>query len=174
MLRARIAGLRRFEAAEGEVIDALVERIAVIFGYAQELRESHLRAAPTELTVEIDRLGRTQNLLNAEERSGACRHAPAAGVPAQSRTDGGLRARPRLAVCDVGGVHVARPLLAISHPRLGWVKPVTLHRRGADVATWPIGWRVLSDGGSAPILEAVLHVAYVDYAEMDERGRARH
>jgi CRISPR-associated protein Csx3 len=167
VLRARIAGLRRFEMAEGEVIDALVERVAAIFAYAQEeLRESHLRAAPAELTVEIDRLGRTLNLLNAKER-----WEPAAMRPLLEY----LPSHEPLAVYGRGPGWLYATLAAYTLPapfwqydaRLGWVKPVTLHRRGADITTWPIGWRVLPDGGSAPILEAVLHVAYVDYAEMD-------
>lgn len=170
VLRARIAGLRRFEAAAGEVIDALVERIAAIFGYAQEeLRETHLRAAPTELTVEIDRLGRTLNLLDAKER-----WVPAAMRPLLEY----LPSHEPLAVYGRGPGWLYATLAAYTFPapfwqydaRLGWVKPVALHRRGADIATWPIGWRVLADGGGAPILDAVLCVAYVDYMEMDGAG----
>jgi len=134
VLRARIAGLRRFEAAAGEVIDALVERIAAIFGYAQEeLRETHLRAAPTELTVEIDRLGRTLNLLDAKER-----WVPAAMRPLLEY----LPSHEPLAVYGRGPGWLYATLAAYTFPapfwqydaRLGWVKPVALHRRGADIA----------------------------------------
>lgn len=167
LLRARIVGLRRFKAAEGEVIDALVERVTAIFDFAQgELRETHLRAAPTELAVEIDQLGRTLHLLNAEKW-----WEPAV----MRRLFEYLPGHEPLAVYGRGPGWLYATLAAYTLPahfwqydaRLKWVKPVMLHRRGADVATWPIGWRVLSDGSNAPILEAMMHVAYVDYVEID-------
>jgi len=167
LLRARIAGLERFHEAHGPVIDALVDHVQTIFSFGQdELREMHLRAAPTELTVEIDRLGRTLALLDADGK-----WRPAALRPLLEY----LPSHEPLAIYGRGPGWLYATLAAHTAPapfwqfdaRMGWVKPVTLHRRGADQLTRPIGWRVVSDGARAPVIDAVLHAAYLDYLEMD-------
>ena len=167
LLSGRLSGLQRFHLADGPVIDALVDRIQTVFGFGpDEIRETHLSAAPTELTVEIDRLGRTLNLLDADER-----WQPPALRPLLEY----LPSHEPLAVYGRGPGWLYATLAAHTLPapfwqfdaRLGWVKPVTLHRGKADGSAWPIGWRVVRADASAPVLEAVMHAAYVDYTEMD-------
>jgi len=56
ILQGKITGLERHTQATGPVFDALLQRVCVILEHDEsELREKHLKDAPTELTLEVDR-----------------------------------------------------------------------------------------------------------------------
>lgn len=167
VLRGRIAGLYRSCTVQGELFDALVERLVSLLQTDQaKLSETHLRMAPTELAVDLERLGRTLNLLDA----GSHPWHPAA-LPALLEY---LPAHEPLAVYGRGPGWLYAALSAYTwpapfwqfDPRLGWVAPATLHRLKTGPS--PIVWRVA--GGAVPILEAVLNTAYVDYTELEGTG----
>jgi CRISPR-associated protein Csx3 len=167
VLRGRIAGLHRFCTVQGELFDALVERLVSLLQTDQAtLSEAHLRMAPTELAVDLERLGRTLELLDP----GSHRWHPAALPPLLEY----LPAHEPLAVYGRGPGWLYAALSAYTwpapfwqfDPRLGWVAPATLHRLKAG--TSPIVWRVA--GGAGPILEAVLNTAYVEHTELEGTG----
>ena len=167
VLRGRIAGLHRFCTVQGELFDALVERLVSLLQTDQAtLSEAHLRMAPTELAVDLERLGRTLELLDP----GSHRWHPAALPPLLEY----LPAHEPLAVYGRGPGWLYAALSAYTwpapfwqfDPRLGWVAPATLHRLKAG--TSPIVWRVA--GGAVPILEAVLNTAYVEHTELEGTG----
>jgi CRISPR-associated protein Csx3 len=67
ILRGTLAGLERGQVARGALFDALVERLANLFAYSgAELRALHLAHAPTELVLELNRLGKTLNAFDAK------------------------------------------------------------------------------------------------------------
>ena len=167
VLRGRIAGLHRFCTVQGELFDALVERLVSLLQTDQAtLSEAHLRMEPTELAVDLERLGRTLELLDP----GSHRWHPAALPPLLEY----LPAHEPLAVYGRGPGWLYAALSAYTwpapfwqfDPRLGWVAPATLHRLKAG--TSPIVWRVA--GGAVPILEAVLNTAYVEHTELEGTG----
>lgn len=166
-LTAHISGLERFHQAEGPVFDVLVERVETVFRFDQgELREMHLRAAPVEIAVEIDRLGRTLKLLDVDEK-----WHPQALRPLLEY----LPAHEPLAAYGRGPGWLYAAMSAHAFPapfwqfdaRLGWVQPILLHRRRTDAESRPIGWRVSNLGAQVPMLTAVIAGAYVDYSELD-------
>ncbi|MCP6769289.1 hypothetical protein NL529_31025, partial [Klebsiella pneumoniae] len=57
-VRGTLARLERGQTASGPAFEQLVAWLARLFGYSTtELREIHLKQAPTETVIELDRLG---------------------------------------------------------------------------------------------------------------------
>jgi CRISPR-associated protein Csx3 len=62
ILRGQISRLERGRKASGPTFEALVDLLAGIFAYDDaELRAAHLSLAPTDMVVELSRLGRTRS-----------------------------------------------------------------------------------------------------------------
>ena len=65
ILRGRISGLERHQPTSGTLIERLACNIRTLFALTQaELRAEHLRAAPAELAVDLERLARTLGVAN--------------------------------------------------------------------------------------------------------------
>lgn len=131
-LRGTLAGLERGQIASGPAFERLVEWLARLFGYsAAELREFHLKQAPTETVIELDRLGRTLGSLDAQ------RHWIVSELPRV--LDYLPRAKP-IALYDRAPNWLYAALARHAFPsdffqfdaRLGWVRPPLLQQAIAN------------------------------------------
>ncbi len=165
ILRGVITGLDRHTAPHGIAFDALVARVAALFAYSHaELRAQHLANAPAEIVLELTRLGKTLNALDANG------HWVPAALPRV--LDYLPMARP-LALYDRAPVwlYAALALLAQPQPiyqfdaRLGWVHPPIL-RLGEVTAASPFQARVYPRSNHTRI-EFALREPYLDYAEAE-------
>jgi CRISPR-associated protein Csx3 len=167
ILRGQIHGLVRQQRVAGPMLQALATRLARLFAYTPaELREAHLEAAPAELVVEIDRLGRTLGLVRAAE----VRWEPADLPPLLAYLP------PGEALASYGRgpnwLYLALALHAAPQPfyqfdaRLGWVQPPQV-QIGAVAASGPLHYEQtrLPDGHLLTIRTAQ-QSKYLDYHEV--------
>ncbi len=129
LLRGVIAGLERGVTAAGPTFDALTERVARLFAYdPDELRLTHLCLAPVETTVDIDRLARTLGVpFTGEKATWEPEHLPAVLDYLPSGIPLGLYGRaPNWLYAAVARLTYPETLYQFD-PRLGWIKPPTLH-----------------------------------------------
>lgn len=166
ILRGTLAGLERGKMAQGISFDALVERATALFAIPFDvLREQHLRSAPTELVIELNRLGRTLNGLDQNQQ----------WLPeALPRVLDYMPAAIPLALYDrapnwlyVALALYARPAsLYQFDARLGWASPPQL-RRGMVAENSPLQFTIhtLSDHTR---IEFTLRESYIDYADADD------
>lgn len=165
ILRGTLAGLERGQVARGALFDALVERLAILFAYSSdELRALHLAHAPTELVLELNRLGKTLNALDAQGD-----WLPAA-LP---RVLDYLPAAKSLALYDraPNWLYAALALWARPAPlyqfdvRLGWVTPPPLEL-GTPPDDSPVPARLTFHADYTHI-EFQLRESYLDYTEAE-------
>lgn len=168
VLRGQISGLERGGSASGVAFTALVDVVAGLFAYDQEeLRRIHIAAAPADLVVELERLGRTL--------------ATAMGRPWEGWTPEQLGkvlvyAPPHLplAVYDRGpnwlyaalAVHVYPAPLYQFDVRQGWVAAPDLELAD-DVTSSPV-YAHVSVQHEYIWVELVLPGGYLDYAEAEQ------
>jgi len=125
ILQGRIAGLQRQQAPQSPLIERLAWNIRTLFAQNQaELRNTHLQAAPAEITVELDRLALTlgiaTNRWQPADLPVVLDYLPA-GVP--------------LAIYGRGPNWLYAALAVHAYPatfyqfdaRMGWVTPTPMH-----------------------------------------------
>lgn len=162
ILRGRIAGLERQQPVKGPLIDLLAWNIGTLFAlHQQELRSEHLRAAPAEMTVELDRLAHTLSIAN----SGVWQPAELPAVLDY------LPAGEPLAIYGRGPNWLYAALAAHAYPatfyqfdaRLGWVTPSPLHIVTAGEPT-PVKIQLVEHAYHT-LLQARILDTYLDYSE---------
>jgi CRISPR-associated protein Csx3 len=164
-LRGTLAGLERGHTASGPAFEQLVDWLARLFAYSgAELRRLNLQHAPTELVVELERLGVSLEALDADQK----------WIPTQlPRVLDYLPARQPLALYGRGPNWLYAALALHAYPRalyqfdsrLGWITPPPT-RVGApeNHALFHITART---NESAVSLTFTLTDAYLDYSEID-------
>ncbi len=164
-LRGTLSGLERGSTASGPAFDELVAWLARLFDYsAAELRALHLAQAPAELTLELESLGRTLDVLDEN------------GQWLPSRLPMVLDYIPRaesLAVFGRGPVwlYAALALWALPRPfyqfdaRLGWVQPPRLALGVADNPS-PLQSMVSHAPGQV-VIQFQLAVPYLDILDAE-------
>jgi CRISPR-associated protein Csx3 len=164
-LRGTLAGLERGHTAAGPAFEALVECLAAVFNYTpNELRETHLSQAPTDLVVDLARLGRTLNALDANFK-----WMPRALPQVLDYMPAGVS----LALYERGPNWLYAALALYAHPeplyqfdaRLGWVTPPHL-QVGPPAPDAPLQARLVPREDYVR-LELTLGEAYLDYAESE-------
>ncbi|RIK40867.1 MAG: hypothetical protein DCC55_13755 [Chloroflexi bacterium] len=162
ILRGRIAGLERYQQAQGALIDLLAWNIRTLFSLnQQELRTEHLRAAPAELTVELDRLARTLGIASGSVWQPAELPAVLDYLPAGEP----------LAIYGRGPNWLYAALAAHAHPatfhqfdaRLGWVTPAHLTIAAAGEPS-PVQIQLVEHAYHT-LLQARILDTYLDYSE---------
>lgn len=162
-LRGTLARLERGQSASGPAFERLVSWLARLFAYtATELRELHLRQAPTETVIELDRLGRTLGALDTNYQ----------WIPSElARTLDYLPAGQPIAIYDRGpnwlyaalALHAFPGALHQFDARLGWIKPPELQKASPDCAS-PLSGHLTRASGHT-IVEFNLTDPYLDYSE---------
>ncbi len=165
ILQGTLAGLERGQMASGPAFDALVERICGLFAYApDDLRKRHIRQSPAELVLELERLGRTLDALDAtEEWQPQCLPAtldylpPAVPLGLYGRAPNWLYAALALfaypeSLCqfDVRLGWVSPPLLCVAQPAEEALLQATIHHQADHLR-----------------IEFALRESYLDYGEAD-------
>lgn len=162
ILRGRIAGLERQQQARGTLVDLLAWNIRTLFFlHQQNLRAEHLRAAPAEVTVELDRLARTLGLAAGDVWQPAELPAVLDYLPAKEP----------LAIYGRGPNWLYAALAAHTYPasfyqfdaRLGWVTPPPLHATAAPDSTH-VKVQLL-ESADHDILQMHILDTYLDYSE---------
>lgn len=162
ILRGRISGLERQQQAKGTLVELLAWNIRTLFSFHQQnLRAEHLRAAPAEMTVELDRLARTLGIASGgvwqpAELSAVLDYLPA-GEP--------------FAIYGRGPNWLYAALAAHAYPaafhqfdaRLGWVTPPPLYL-AADGAPAPVKIQ-LAQHTHHTVVQARILDTYLDYSE---------
>lgn len=165
ILRGTLAGLERGQVARGVLFDALVNRLAILFAYSgDELRALHLAHAPTELVLELNRLGKTLNALDPNGN-----WLPSA-LP---RVLDYLPSATSLALYDRAPNWLYAALALFVHPaplyqfdvRLGWVTPPTLEL-GTPPEDSPLLIHLTRQADHARI-ELQLRESYLDYTQAE-------
>ncbi len=161
-LRGRIAGLERHQPVTGEVLNLLLASIKHLFDQPpSELKELHLRLAPVELTVELERMGKALGL--APGKAWQPLHLPAV-----------LNYLPKaesLAVYGRGPNWLYAALAVHAYPadfyqfdvRLGWVTPPSL-RVLAKPQNQAIQWAVTQNADAIGLNLQIIDT-YLDYSE---------
>ncbi|OGO41395.1 MAG: hypothetical protein A2Z04_06555 [Chloroflexi bacterium RBG_16_57_9] len=164
VLRGAISGLERGTTAHGPLVGALVERLASLFAYSpDELRTAHLAAAPVETVIELDRLGQTLGLTDAQNRWSP-HHLPKvldylpAGIPL------GLYGRGPNWLYAALALHAHPAELFQFDPRLGWIAPLRLVQGEVNPAA-SLQAQVI-DHESYTRLEFSIQATYLDYDEV--------
>jgi CRISPR-associated protein Csx3 len=166
-LTGAVAGLTRHQPVANPVIDALQGQLSHLFANdAAELRRRHLRTAPVELAVDLDRIAVTLGWAQ-----------PGAKVTWQPRHLPGLldylpAAKP-LAIYGRAPVWVYAALAGLAAPaplvsfdvRLGWVTPPTVHW-GAVPTSSPVTITIQSEDDHVRY-DCQLPTAYIDRNELD-------
>lgn len=164
-IRGTLAGLERRHTATGPAFEALVECLATVFNYTpNELRQAHLNQAPTDLVIDLARLGRTLNALDANFEWEP-HHLP--------RVLDYMPPSVTLALYDraPNWLYAALALYAQPEPlyqfdvRLGWITPPRL-RIGQPAPDAPLQAR-LSPRADHVRVELSLTGSYLDYAEAE-------
>jgi len=163
-LRGVITGLERGTTAAGPTFQALVERVARLFAYdPEELRRSHLTAAPVETTVDLDRLARALSVPFAGEKAiWAPHHLPAVLDYLPENTPLAIYGR------GPNWLYAALACLAFPAPfyqfdvRLGWVSPPALSLGSSPEAPVQVHRQSQADYTQ---LTFTLPTAYLDYRE---------
>jgi CRISPR-associated protein Csx3 len=165
VLRGLLAGLERGQTATGPCFDALVEGVSSLFAYTPgELRQLHYNAAPVELVIELNRLGRTLSALD-EEGEWIPRRLPDVldymppSVP--------------LGLYDRGPNWLYAALALCAYPetlyqfdvRLGWISPPQL--RPGQAAKNALLQARLHQRADHVRVELTLRDSYLDYAEAE-------
>ena len=163
VVRGVLAGLERGSLARGPAFDALVERLADLFGpFAPDLCRRHIEAAPAELAVDLERLarqrGRDPNHWLPEDLGWVLDYLPA-GEPLALYGRGPNWLYAALAV------HALPAPFYLFDVRLGWTAPPGL-RMGAP-SPGPLQIRVGWEGPSVARMEFSLPEAYLDITEME-------
>ncbi len=167
ILRGTITGLERGTTASGPTFEALVERVARLFAYApDELRRSHLRAAPVENTIDLDRLARTLGVpLTGAQATWQPHHLPHLLEYLPQAVPLALYGRgPNWLYAAVALLTPPATLYQFD-PRLGWVVPPTL-RLGTMAEDAPLQARIAVRRDHVH-LEFILPDAYLDYSQAD-------
>lgn len=162
ILRGQIAGLERHQQVEGPVLERLAWNVKTLFAQKPgELRRLHLAQAPVELTVDLERLGRTLDI--AEGRIWAPADVPRvldylpAAVPLALYGRG-----PNWLYAAIAVYAAPQPLYQFD-ARLGWVQPLSVTVRATHPAQ-PICWQ-LSQNTSGVLLDVRIVDTYLDYSE---------
>lgn len=165
VLRGTLAGLEHHSNAAGPAFEQLVEWLARLFAYsATELRALHLKQAPTEIVIQLNRLGRTLGALDAQQQ----------WIPTElPRVLGYLPPSQAFAVYERGPnwLYAALARHAFPNPfyqfdaRLGWLKPSSLQRGDSD-GTGLLRW-IQRETAEHVSLEFSLADPYLDYLDSD-------
>lgn len=165
VLRGALAGLERGQVASGPAFEALVERICGLFAYApDDLRKRHIRQSPAELALDLERLGRTLDALDAaQEWQPQCLPAtldylpPAVSLGLYGRAPNWLYAALALFAYpeplyqfDVRLGWISPPLLCVAQPAEDALLPAAVHQRAGHVR-----------------VEFALRESFLDYGEAD-------
>jgi CRISPR-associated protein Csx3 len=164
LLLGTLARLERGRRAEGPAFDALVTRLANLFTSASPgLRDRHLRSAPVELVVDIERLAKQHgwdpNQLPPEDLPAVLEYLPEQEPLA-------LYGRGPNWLYSAVAVHAFPAPFFLFDVRLGWVEAPTI-LEGDPVPGGPltVRQRPLID---ARLLEFDLPDAYLDITEASE------
>lgn len=164
VLRGRITGLERDAPVAGPVVAALAQRLAALFAYNKaEQRQQHLATAPTELVIEIDRLGRRFDLPGdvarwmPDQLPALLDYVPAhEPISVYGRGPGWLYAAL--------AAHAWPALFYLWDVRLGWALPAPImcsSGAGPDLLEW-----THTSTAAYQLLDIRPREAYIDYAEM--------
>lgn len=123
VLRGQIAGLERLNATAGPVALELAQRLQQLLTYPEtELKSYHSSHAPTDLVIDLERLGDRVGVAShswtPEHLPRALDEIPAAPIAIYGRGPNWLYAALAL--------HAGQYAVYLFDPRLGWVKPSSL------------------------------------------------
>ncbi|MCX7855528.1 MAG: CRISPR-associated protein Csx3 [Anaerolineae bacterium] len=164
VIRGVLAGLERGQMASGPAFDALVERLAALFGpFAADLYRRHMAAAPAELVVDLERLarqmGREPTEWRPDDLPAVLDYLPA-GEPLA------LYGRGPNWLYSAVAVHALPAPFYLFDARLGWAAPPTL-----SIGTPPTGPLRVEErrGEGTPVarMEFFLPEAYLDITEVE-------
>lgn len=163
ILHGQISRLERSQTAGGPTFQALVDLVADLFAYEDtELRQAHLSMAPTELVIELSRVGQTLGFGQAwwhwspEKLPDLLDYLPA-------NTPLGVYDRGPNWLYAALAWHTLPAQLYQFDVRLGWITPPELRLDPASPAT-PFTARLLH-GDMVSQLEVTLTNNYLDYDE---------
>ncbi len=167
VLRGTLVGLEWGVQLHNPLFEALTGRLAQLFAYdAQLLRQTHLRLAPVETTVDLDRLARTLGVPHhGRQAAWGPRHLPIVLDYLPEATPLGLYGR------GPNWLYAALALHAYPQPvyqfdvRLGWVQPPAL-RHAMPRAGTPLQATVTQSTGGLH-LEFTLPAGYLDYGQAE-------
>lgn len=163
VIKGTIAGLERGSLVSGRLFDALVERIALLFGsYSfEELEQANLNMAPTELVVDLKTLLQRWTPGNVQwERTMLPRLL--AELPAETPLS--VYGRGPNWIYGALAAHSGQQPFYQFDPRLGWISPPPLL---LDTATTPEIQTTLSLSGEDSVLSLRIFNSLLDYTQAD-------
>lgn len=165
VLRGTLAGLERGQRAGGPAWEALVERVSGLFSYSpSDLRKMHMAQSPVELVIELGRLGRTLDALDAA-LEWMPQHLPRALDYLPAATPLGLYDRGPNWLYAALALYAQPETLHQFDVRLGWIKPPVLDL-GQPAGDAPLQARLHQRPDHVRV-ELTLRDSYLDYAEAD-------
>ncbi len=163
ILQGQISRLERGQMAQGPVFEALVDLLGNLFAYDEvELRNAHLSLAPTELVVELSRIGQTLGLGDDWHRW-LPEHLPILLDYLPDKTPIGLYDRGPNWLYAALTLHVDPAQLYQFDVRLGWVIPPAL-TISPTLSTSVLNTRLVNHK-TYTWLEVTLTKSYLDYNE---------
>lgn len=165
ILTGRMTGLVRGRQVQGVMMEHLAGVVRTLFATKEaDLRQLHLRLAPTELTVDVDRVATQLNL--KQDGRWQPREIPAVldYLPAQTTQ----------AIYGRGTVWLYTALAVYTHPapfyqfdpRLGWIEPPRLHVTTQPVTPWVI--YTVIPGPAYTVLHVKIPDTYLDYDRIQD------
>lgn len=165
ILRARIHGLERYRQAEGEVLQRLAWTVRSLFLCKPgQIREIHLKMAPTELAVDLQRVAQTLALAPDGEWRPSDIPSVLAYLPAAEPIAIYGRGANWLYAALAG--HAQPAAFFQFDPRLGWVKMPTL-RVSSDAQPSMVHWQI-AEQADAQQLEMHISDTYIDFDEVNQ------
>ncbi|MBC7228482.1 MAG: hypothetical protein H5T61_14825 [Thermoflexales bacterium] len=164
VVRGVLAGLERGKRASGPAFDALVARLAVLFGpFAADLYRRHMATAPAELVVDLERLaqgmGRDPTGWRPGDLPAVLDYLPA-GEPLA------LYGRGPNWLYAAAAVHALPAPFFLFDVRLGWTAPPTLSVGAPSAAPLRVETR-REEGAPVARMTFSLPEAYLDITEVE-------
>jgi CRISPR-associated protein Csx3 len=167
VLQGVIAGLEWGERIGGPTFDVLLERIARLFAYdADELRRSHLAAAPVETAIDLDRLAHTLDVpFTGDKAIWQPDHLARLLDYLPTSTPLGLYGRGPNWLYAAAALHAYPEPFHQFDARLGWITPPSL-RLGAPPAGAPVRTHSQHRADHVHVAFSITR-AYLDYTEAE-------
>ena len=164
-LSGQVSGLERGHTAQGRMVQALVDRLTTLFDYDEaELRQAHMATAPTELVVELNRVGQTFGSSSERWHYWLPTHLPALLDYLPANTPLALYDRGPNWLYAAIAQHLCPAELYQFDSRLGWVASPRLTASSTTNSTLVAH---LAEFDTHRQLEFELSAPYLDYAEAE-------
>ena len=165
VLQGVIAGLEWGERIGGPTFDVLLDRVARLFAYdADELRRSHLAAAPVETAIDLDRLAHTLDVpFTGDKAIWQPDHLSRLLDYLPEATSLGLYGRGPNWLYAAAALHAYPEPFHQFDARLGWITPPAL-RLGVPPADVPVQAHLQQRADHVHVALSITK-AYLDYTE---------